>query len=481
MRFRVLLLPVALACLTAASTLQYSPLIRPAPEPDLTPPAAQRNGLSYAMSRLTFLTDVKTAKSDERLGTGSRCSIAPTPSVRARSTTVLLASATADTVLAGPGEVSASARGGHSGTGAPGPVYGQVVEVRRFGGADSARLARAFGEMQNARALVVPWDYDPACAPARWTRSFAWVETGVPGAFGVRLRADSLWVDGWPVFDVFMAVLEPYPAAFRSGRRALDGSDEMPWLTPEQYLDLLLTTPPYEDWKERPDSSWAVVQSWLSANPDLARRYPAAVIAEQIAGSVAGLKARRVLVSIKPPITGTYEMALFLNDGPGRTFYIRTRAHPSSEWRHYNAPWVELGPLDQPARPTAYNMIASAAGSLDALPADCVDARDIRSEGYVYVIDPPAAGNFHTAWRGWLEVRLVTVPFRNDPALERFRLKAFEERSARWRPGTALEAPARFWYDGGVLRVEQTIRLQDGRTLTVRGERVSDAVIACDG
>lgn len=411
-----------------------------------------------------------------------RCSISFTPGARGRTTTVVLASATVDTLLVGAGAVSPSEHGGHSGTGAPGPIYGQVVDVIRFGGADSTRLATAFRQLRNTRALVVPWDYDPSCAPTRWTKGFAWVEPQAPGAFTLQLRPDSMWVNGLPVFDAFMAVLEPYPAAYRAQgiRRSLEAPPDTPWLTPEEYFALLLATPPHEEWSERPDSSWAATLAWQSAQPDLADRYPATVIAAQIASSITSAKARRVLSSITPPITGTYSMSLALDDGPTKTFYLRTRARPIGAWRPNNAPREPADPADEPSRPDAYSMIASVAPSMGELPTDCVTTRNISREGYIYVIDRRAqGGDRQTAWSGWLEVNLLTKLFKDDPDLEGFRRQEFNEWSGRWRVSTELEAPARFWYDGGVLRVEQTLRLQDGRTLTVRGERTADAVILC--
>lgn len=114
------------------------------------------------------------------------------------------------------------------------------------------------------------------------------------------------------------------------------------------------------------------------------------------------------------------------------------------------------------------------------LPNDCMERRNVSSEGYAYVIDPQLeSGESRDEWRGWLEISLVTRPFHDDAVLERFRRQAFDEWSVRWRTSTELEAPARFWLDGGVLRVEQTTRLQDGRPLTVHGERISDETIEC--
>lgn len=407
------------------------------------------------------------------------CSFAGPSGIRSRTTTVVLARATGDTVLAGAGEILPSRDGGHSGTAAPGPIYGQVVEITMFGGADSVHLAAAF-RLQPMRALIVPWDYDSSCAPARWTGGFAWLATQPrTNALTLKLRPDSLWVDGLPVFDAFVAVHEPYPIAHRGTRRAPDESPIAPWLTAEQFFHLVLAMPPHEDWEERPDSSWTAVTDWVAANPRLAERYPAPMIARQIAASIAGVKQQRVLLSIEPPIVGTYRLSLFLGDDSTRTLYIRTRSHPQDEWRRDMV--YPSDPLVEPIPPTAYNMIASAARSVEALPTDCVDTRDLLGEGYVYVIDPPSASEERrTTWQGWLELSLVTRPFRNDTALEDFRLQASNEWAER-QPGSAdLEAPARFWYDGGILRVEQTTRLADGRALLLRGSRISSAVIACD-
>jgi hypothetical protein len=434
---------------------------------------------------LTLLAAVLTAATavpEARHPIASRCAFPPGPHGRSADATVLLGTATADTVLAGPGEISPSPHGGHSGSGAPGPIYGQVVEVARFGGADTTLLGPTLRERPNMRAVVVPWDYDPGCEPARWTTGFAWLEVGTEGTFAVQLRPDSLWIDGLPVFDAFYAAeFEPYPAAYQGRRSAPPESRAAPWLTPEEYFELLIDVPPYEEWSERPDSTWAVVLHWQAENPELAERYPATAIAHRAASSVAWEKARRVVRAIAPPVAGTYRMSLSLDDAPGRAFYVRTRSHPNSEWRPSSDRRQPADPLDEPERPTAYSMIAATALSMAELPIDCGDTRDISREGYVYVIDPPLdSGGRRDEWQGWLEVSLVTRPFQDDAVLDRFRQQAFDEWGARWRTRTELEAPARFWFDGDVLRVDQTTRLRDGSTLVVLGERISESTIECD-
>jgi hypothetical protein len=94
-----------------------------------------------------------------------------------------------------------------------GPIYGQLFNVARFAGADSARLANAFRMRGDTRVIIVPWDLDPGCQPVRWTGGFSWVPNGSVGTFTVLLRPDSLWSDGMPVFDAFEAAFEPYPRA----------------------------------------------------------------------------------------------------------------------------------------------------------------------------------------------------------------------------------------------------------------------------
>jgi hypothetical protein len=286
-----------------------------------------------------------------------------------------------------------------------------------------------------------------------------------------------MWVDGLPVLDAFMAAHEPYPQAFRGNPFA----GATPWLTAEQYFELLLATPPHEDWDERPDSSWSAVLGWKSRNPELVERYPATEITAMIASGVVQSKARQMLRSMTPPIIGTWRLSVILDGGPARTFHMRTRAHPMGEWRTSHAVREPVDPLAEPARPDAYSMIASVALSAGGLPTDCRRTRDIASEGYVYVIDPVTGEDERPAeWQGWLEVDLVASAFPGDSALDRFRRQAFDDWFARNRTGAEREAPARYRFAGGVMSVEQTIRLQDGRTLAVRGERISDDVIACD-
>lgn len=69
--------------------------------------------------------------------------------------------------------------------------------------------------------------------------------------------------------------------------------------------------------------------------------------------------------------------------------------------------------------------------------------------------------------------------FPADAALRRFAQGAFARFSARYDRGEPDETPARFVLArDGTMRVEQTIRLYDGRTLRLAGTRISLATIA---
>jgi hypothetical protein len=416
----------------------------------------------------------------------SRCSIIRVPGIRGVTETILLATARADTVLAGPGGVEPSPHGGHSGAGGPGPIHGQVFDVARFAGVDSARLARTFRMGGAARAVIVPWDYDPACQPARWTAGAAWVPPAEPGAFTLQLRPESEWVDGMPVFDAFRAVLEPYPFGEYERSRSIPRQNPSRArtagaMTAAQYFELLSELRPRDDLRDQPDSVWSALLRWQGRHPELVELYPANEIAASLADDVSRAKARRVLRSIDPVIAGTYRMTASLTAAPDRSFYIRTRAGPMDEWQPRPRPPLP-GPLQDPEPPDGYSVLATGAPTLAMLPTDCRTGSAAGGQAYMYVLDPPSeAGAPRREWRGWIGPNLVARQFPDDTAHARFARQAFDEWSRRRRADGEREAPARFRLDdGGTLRVEQTTRLADGRTLTVQGERVSSAVESCE-
>lgn len=208
----------------------------------------------------------------------SRCSRVPFPVARNPELAVLLGSATADTILAGPGDVEPSP--GHWGRGRNRAIYGQVVEIERLAGSDSALLSGAFQTQGNRRVLIVPWDYDPSCRTAVWSRSAQWVPLGEPGTFAVRLRPPQEWAGGIPTFDAFAADLAPYPLGlfFQHGYRGTDALRTQPSLSAAEYFELYLALPEREASQQNPAAAAALMAKWENENPALAVKYPATEI-----------------------------------------------------------------------------------------------------------------------------------------------------------------------------------------------------------
>jgi hypothetical protein len=207
----------------------------------------------------------------------NRCSVRPFSGARDPEVTYLLGTALPDTLLAGPGMIEPSAGPGHWGRGGERQIYGQVIQVERFGGADSTTLALAFGERSIAQAVIVPWDYDPSCRTTIRSRSAQWVPLGVPGMFTVRLRPESEWADGLPTFDAFMADLEPYPLGvlFQRGYRGTEALRTRPSLSAAEYFELYRALPERNMIRRDPEAAAALINRWEQAHPELAQKYPA--------------------------------------------------------------------------------------------------------------------------------------------------------------------------------------------------------------
>ena len=387
------------------------------------------------------------------------------PTVRLPTMAHFIATAMADTALAGPGIVpyvrpkrAEPARGG--------PVFGQVVSVTRIGGL-AARTLREPVE----RVVLVPWDYGADCAPIPWTKSAAWVAPGTHGLFTGVLRDSAHWAGGVPTFDVFAPDFEPYPQRIDhqlGGRGAREG-----FVPAEELFDLMELFP---DWRLLPDSAEAATRAlfqWARANPELARRYP---IADALNGARAMVRTQRIR-AIESPLTGTWRLSVSLAGAPARTFYIRTERVPTSHWDStFTRPRVD----DPTVVPGVYGyyLLAAIAQTLESLP---VCNRGSAPHGYIAVLNaPPVSDGNARVWIGELEARIPERAFPGDTALERFSMLAFGAYSRRSRAGMTPERPARFTQSpDGTMRVEQVQTLLGGESLALSGVRIAPDVIGC--
>ena len=200
----------------------------------------------------------------------ARCSIIPFhPRPRGPGTLILGVGAT-DTIHAGVGAVVPTGRGGHTDSGRPRQVYGQLIRILNVGGTDTDLSG------EDSLIVIVPWDHDSACRPTYWSRSAAWVPVGLEGSYSVRLRPQSEWGE-YPVADAFMAALQPYPHGtfYQAGYMGTRAIRERASLTASEYFSLALALPTREEAAENPAALRDRLLAWEAANPALSTRYPA--------------------------------------------------------------------------------------------------------------------------------------------------------------------------------------------------------------
>lgn len=202
----------------------------------------------------------------------TRCSLSPFRV--GRSDLYLVGTALSDTLFAGPGEVVPSGQPGHWGSGERREVYGQLVRVELLNPDAPVELREALDHADPPNVLMVPWDYDPSCATTYWTRSARWIEPGLEGFYIARLRPRTLWVEGRPTFDAFLADLAVYPhgSFFVAGYR---GTRERLSLTAREYFSLHSALPTAGETRESVSKALDRVRAWEAENPDLTGRYPA--------------------------------------------------------------------------------------------------------------------------------------------------------------------------------------------------------------
>ncbi|HEU4557961.1 MAG TPA: hypothetical protein VFS20_08935 [Longimicrobium sp.] len=393
------------------------------------------------------------------------CSKLPFVSVQVPRGVHLIATVRADTVAAGPGDVRYVVRAGHYGPARERPIYGQVVDVERMGGLAARGLDPAV-----KRVVLVPWGYGADCGPTPWTRSARWVAPGTRGLFTATLRDPAHWAGGLPTFDVHTPGANPYPQTVHPDRYDQE-ADSI--LSMDDYFSVLEILPSAEQANASAAEAFKPLFRWAEQRPELARRYPASDML-QIASYNVGYQRMR---SISPPLAGTYRFEARLDDEPPRVFFARTRQRPTTAW---GAGETREGELPAPGASPGYYLLAVGALSPDSLPVDVRPNRNMNREGYLAMLSEPEPGGGEVrTWRGKVELEIVARQFPADSALRRFARDNFEAFMERGDRGEHDETPARYVRSpNGEVRVEQTIRLRDGRTLRLTGTRISRETIA---
>jgi hypothetical protein len=375
--------------------------------------------------------------------------------------------ATADTLLTGPGAVSYGSGGGHYGRTDRRAIYGQVVRVDQLGGPATRLLPQGTREV-----VVVPWDYDAACQPLAWGRSAQWVPPGTRGFYIASLRAPEHWVAGKPTFDLHNPGHLPYTGTERIREMGRDTAVST-LLSPDQVFDFYQALPTADEVAKRKAEALGMLRRWVQAHPDLAQRPPAEMLLRFVLSSVAHAE----LKEVNHPVLGTWRFKLQVPGGSTHTFYARTEAYPTNRWTPSRTRVEPVPGQLQLAPAEGYTFLVAVSDALDDLP-EAIRARDYK-QAYIYALAlPDSSGAEKAEWRGWLESSLLRQAFPDDPVIERAAKEAFERFSSRYRQGLPDETPARFTRGvDGVLRVQQSFPLSEGRDLLVEGEQVSRKVI----
>lgn len=371
------------------------------------------------------------------------CTIFPFPTFRDR--VHMIVTAEADTLMSGPGPVRHVPHPGETDR----HIYGQVARVERVGGVGAAMLPAAM-----ERVVLVPWEVDNLCRTTRWALSARWVQPGIRALFTAIPRPREHWAGGLPTFDLYSAFHAPP-----------DSGDQALVLSVDQLFGLLERLPLGPELAADPEGAYRPVLEWLRADPGRARLSPASQIAWITVLRVRDARLGRV----RPPLAGTYRFTASVNGGEPLTFHARTSAVPESEWRPYQES-DSLPGVDDPLQ--GYYLWLTAAGPAGSL-EPCMGGRCRR--GLVLVLANPEPGpDGARVWRGDVDLSLLSSALPDNRALAQAARAEFARFNRRADAGEPEEILARFVLrpDGSVV-VEQTSVLDDGQTVTIRGERVS--------
>jgi hypothetical protein len=379
------------------------------------------------------------------------CSLFPGVGMLGRGTAAMLVVPTADTLRAGDGAVRPTRDGGHFGPTRRGETYGQVVEVAAWGG--PAGAGRSPG-----RAVLVPWDYDPACDPTAWGRSAAWLRPGVQDVVTGVLRAPEHWVDGLPTFDVHMPQLTR-GGGEAHGRGEAKGPDAA---SVADRFGMLSALPVWEEMERDPWGAMAPLRAWVAANPRAARQEPLRASILQAYRYASDADVTRA----PSPLAGTYRVEVQRTGGPVHVLYARTERTP------FRSLWPsDLLPIEIPMEAPGYALRMQFRRTEAELPPPGrpVDLQRMAAQGGDLTVRYPVREDGGVRRHGgFLEPVNFVHLFADDRELDRIASALLRKHGFQGPDVAAIELGA-----DGAVRLSQVETLGPGEAVTVRAERIS--------
>lgn len=363
-----------------------------------------------------------------------------------RASLILLVTARADTVRAGPGSVAYDAALGDSA--ALARIHGQRFRLDRVGGDVPPALAGAEG----GEAVLVP--YGAECRDVWPWREARWASPGAQLFMDATLRPRDQWVEGRPTFDVDL-VHNVYPRSYRK----YEGHDVDP-LTPAQVFEMNAALPTWEQAEADPAAAYQGFLRWARAHEPLTARFPAAYAMEE---------AQEWLQPCVPaydphPVAGTYRATVVVRGRDTLTTWFRTdaRGYPqcgATERR------LDLTAVQPRAADTAGLYVYGSRMGEAAIPATNADAFQAPGSCSSVRLDVHNAPRTDAAgrrrWTADYDYGGFTACFRGDARLAGLADSLY----AGYRARTLDLTPGAFQETGdGGMRFEQAWRV-GGRTL----------------
>lgn len=401
----------------------------------------------------------------------SACSKVPVSIQRWSEATVLfIGRATADTLRAGPGDVSYGITQGHFGPAGDRIIHGQLIDVESLSSVDRTLLPLGV-----QRVVLVPWDYGADCSPTPWTRTARWITPGTRGIYHAELRKKSHWLNGVPVLDVYSPEYVPYIGSPKPGTRSYTG--DKPLLGVDELYDAVEHLPDPAAVKVDLLGASAPFLEWARAHRSTIERPP---LSELVRTTIYTLRARKA-EELGELFAGTFRFVVSITGERDREFFMRTTAMSTQNW---NMGRVE--PANAPDDITrimpvnGLEILTSLASTIPALPTTCFN-REMKKEAWIEAaLNQVTTSGGVRAWSGQIGWGVVNVALEKDPVLAEFKGAWDEARATRF--GSAGPSPdSRIFFGDadGITTINDEYTLPNGRRITLRGERVSKQVQTC--